>query len=442
MKKLEYKKFKGLHIVCKGCGKSIEINQSEYKGCKHPIEKQKYKAVLRQNGVRKTKDLKALEYDDAIKELLDFKHELSNPIKLITPKKLKETQPLSNKNDEVKHEKFIDCVMMYSDYLENVDVPFFEQRTRSRAYIRDTIGYILKFRDYLENQGYNSDKVTIYQIDKNIVGTYFENLFKNTKSDATYNHHIRTLKSFYKFLIEKKGYELFNPMQFAKLKNVTLNTFSVDDNDFDKLLESIDETIESDTIHTYKNGVTKKMYRPYVKNGIELIAYTGMRLVEALSIKYSDIVLDENGNIEYLMGIDIKYEKSHNHLKTKPVKYVPIPITPELEDLLNRLNYKQYIGEDRYLIGPDELISRESMTKQLSHSFGFYRDKAGITAKIGLKHLRKTFLTKIQISTGMVTSLGYQKTASVIEKNYLDKGKIAKSVKEKGFRLFNNRTKM
>lgn len=441
MKKLEYKKFKGLHIVCKGCGKSIEINQSEYKGCKHPIAKQKYKAVIRQNGVRKTKDLKALEYDDAIKELLEFKHELSNPIKLITPKKLKETKSLSNKNDEVKHEKFIDCVRMYCDYLENIDVPFFEQRTRSRAYIRDTIGYILKFRDYLENQGYNSDKVTIYQIDKNIVGTYFENLFKNTKSDATYNHHIRTLKSFYKFLIEKKGYKLFNPMQFAKLKNVTLNTFSVDDNDFDKLLESIDETIETDTIHTYKNGVTKKMYRPYVKNGIELIAYTGMRLVEALSIKYSDIVLDENGNIEYLMGIDIKYEKSHNHLKTKPVKYVPIPITPELEDLLNRLNYKQCIGEDRYLIGPDEKISRESMAKQLSHSFGFYRDKAGITAKIGLKHLRKTFLTKIQISTGMVTSLGYQKTASVIEKNYLDKGKIAKSVKDKGFRLFNNRTK-
>jgi hypothetical protein len=81
------------------------------------------------------------------------------------------------------------------------------------------------------------------------------------------------------------------------------------------------------------------------------------------------------------------------------------------------------------------------MAKKLSHSFGFYRDKAGITAKIGLKHLRKTFLTKIQIATGMVTSLGYQKTASVIEKNYLDKGKIAKSVKDKGFRLFNNKTK-
>jgi len=442
MKKLEFKKFKGLHIVCKGCGKTIEINQTEYKGCIHPIEKQKYKAVIRFNGTRKTKDLKSLEYEGAIKELLDFKHELLNPIKIKNTKNQKKhNNMIIRQQDKIKYEKFIDCCMMYSDYLENIEIPFFEQRTRSREYIRDTIGYIMKFRDYLEKQGYNTEKLTIYQIDKQIVGKYFELLYKTLDSVATYNHHLGTLKSFYKFLIDKKDYELKNPMKDAKLKNVTLNTISVDDNDFDKILKCIDETIESETIHCYKNGVTKKMYRPYVKNGIELIAYTGMRLTEALSIKYCDIVIDKKGEIDYVKGIDIKYEKTHNYDQSKPVKYVPIPITPELEDLLNRLNYKQYIGEDRYLIGPDELISRESMAKQLSHSFGFYRDKAGVTAKIGLKHLRKTFLTKIQISTGLVTSLGYQKTASVIEKNYLDKSKIAKSVKEKGFRLFEDKTK-
>ena len=179
MKKLEYKKFKGLHIVCKGCGKSIEINQSEYKVCNHPIEKQQYKAVIRQNGVRKTKDLKSLEFDEAIKELLDFKHELSNPIKIMKPKKQNKSKNLNiNVLDEVKHEKFIDCVMMYSDYLENIDVPFFEQRTRSRAYIRDTIGYILKFRELKQNKlfyliyhkVYISGILFIYIVDKRLHG--------------------------------------------------------------------------------------------------------------------------------------------------------------------------------------------------------------------------------------------------------------------------------
>ena len=58
MKKLKYKKFQGLHIVCKKCGKQIEVSNVEYKGCNHPIEKQRYKAVIKINGGRKTKDLK------------------------------------------------------------------------------------------------------------------------------------------------------------------------------------------------------------------------------------------------------------------------------------------------------------------------------------------------------------------------------------------------
>ncbi len=437
MKKLEYKKFKGLHIVCKVCGKSIEVNQSEYKGCKHPFDKQKYKAVIRFNGTRKTRDLKSLVYDEAIKELLEFKHELSNPIKIAKPKSANNSKSINNIGiDEVKHEKFIDCVLMYSDYLENIDVPFFEQRTRSKEYIRDTIGYILKYRDYLEKQGYNINKLTIYEIDKHIVSKYFEMLFKTSKSLATYNHHLRTLKSFYKFLIEKKGYELINPMIFAKLKNVTLNTKSVDDNDFEKILKCIDETNEDDTIHVYNNGVKKKMYRPYIKHAVELIAYTGMRLLEAISIKYCDIITNDNGDIDYVKGVDIKYEKAHNYDNSKPIKYVPIPYTQELEDLLNRLDYKKYLGTNRYLIASNEDVSRETIKKQLTHSFGYYRDRAGVTDKIGLKHLRKTFLTKMQIETGMVTSLGYQKTQSVIEKNYLDKGKIAISLKEKNIKLY------
>jgi hypothetical protein len=36
----------------------------------------------------------------------------------------------------------------------------------------------------------------------------------------------------------------------------------------------------------------------------------------------------------------------------------------------------------------------------------------------------------------MVTSLGYQKTASVIQKNYIVKSEVAKSVRDKGFRIF------
>ena len=424
MKTLKYKKFTGLHIVCKKCNKLIEVTSAPYKGCSHPFSRQKYKAIIKLNGGRKTRDLRSMEYDEAIMELLDFKNELLNPIKLSIAPKIVEDKP----------ELLLDCIMMYSDWLENVDVPFFEKKPRTREYIRDTIGYVCKLKNYLDKQGYKTNTLTINQVDKSIVNKYFEELYKNSKSISTYNHNIRALKGFYKFLIVTKGYELFNPMASARLKNESPNPINIADSDFDKIIQSCSD--ENNSIHVYKNGVKKKMYRNYTKNAFEIIAYTGMRNTEAISIKYSDIILDENGELDYVMGIDLKYEKAHNYDQSKSTKVVPIPYSPELEDLLNRLDYKDHLGEDRYLIGPDEDISRDSMAKLLSHSFKFYRDKSGVTAKIGLKHLRKSFLTKIETQTGLVESLGYQKTKSVIQKNYMVKTQVAKAVKEKGFRLF------
>lgn len=422
MKILKYKKFTGLHIVCKKCDRHIEVSQDEYKGCNHPIDRQKYKAIVSINGARKTRDLETLDYDTAVKKVLEFKEELLNPVKLSIVPQVVETKP----------ESFRDCIMMYSDWLENVDVPFFERKIRRREYVRDTIGYICKLKNYLQKN--TKEELSVFNVDKNLVNSYFEELYKKSKSISTYNHNIRANKGFYKFLIETKGYEIFNPMAAARLKNESPNPINASDADFDKIIQSCSD--KNNSIHTYKNGVRKKMYRPYVKEAFEIIAYTGMRNTEAISIKYSDIVLDENGELDYVMGIDLKYEKTHNYDQSKPTKIVPIPYSPELEDLLNRLDYKNHLGEDRYLIGPDENITRDSMAKLLSHSFKFYRDKSGVTAKIGLKHLRKSFLTKIEAQTGLVESLGYQKTKRVIQNNYLVKPEIAKAVKQKGFRLF------
>ena len=422
MKILKYKKFTGLHIVCKKCNRHIEVSQTPYKGCNHPFERLRYKALVHINGGRKTKDLSASTYEEAIKQLLEFKNKLANPVKL----------SIEPKQDEPKPVLFKHCIMMYSDWLENVDVPFFERKIRRREYIRDTIGYICKLKDYLQKN--TKEELSIHNVDKNLVNRYFEELYKKSKSISTYNHNIRANKGFYKFLTVTKGYEIFNPMAAARLKNESPNPINASDSDFDKILRSCSD--ENSSIHTYKNGVRKKMYRPYVKEAFEIIAYSGMRNTEAISIKYSDIILDENGELDYVMGVDLKYEKAHNYDQSKPTKIVPIPYSPELEDLLNRLDYKNHLGEDRYLIGPDENITRDSMAKLLSHSFKFYRDKSGVTAKIGLKHLRKSFLTKIEAQTGLVESLGYQKTKRVIQNNYLVKPEIARAVKQKGFRLF------
>ncbi len=426
MKKLKYKKFQGLHIVCKKCGKQIEISNVEYKGCNHPIEKQRYKAVITINGGRKTKDLKSLEYDEAVKELLDFKEELANPISIVIPKQKK----------VVKHDLITDCVLMFGDWLENVDVPKHEQKIRTDKYIKECIGYVQRMVDFIGRSGYNLNKFTIYEMNKYIIGEYVEYLLILTDKATTYNHNIRALKNFYNFLINEKEYVIPNLVKKIKLKYENPDPRSVEDDDLTKILNKIDEISNEPNIKVYKNGVKKNMFRPYIRTSIELAAYTGMRLEEIAIFKYSDLKFHPDGRMAYLEGTDLKFERTHNLDSTREKKIVYIPITPELEDLFNRLNYKEHINSDKYILDEEENLSRNTVTKQMSHSFTFFRDKAGVPKNISIKHLRKTFLTKLETQTGLTTAAGYQKTANVIHKNYIDKRKIVQEIANRGFGYF------
>ena len=423
MKTLKYKKFTGLHIVCKKCNKLVEVSLVPYKGCSHPLDRQKYKAVVKLNGVRKTKDLKALEYNDAVKELLDFKVELSNPINL---------KPIEV-NAEVKYELFIDYIYMYSDWLENIDVPKYEQRIRTSKYIKETIGYLVKLSEFLKTKGYDLEKLTIYQVNKFMLGDFYEHIENTINSPSTFNHNLRAIKNFYNFLINEKELLIVNIPKKMKLKYENPNPTSIEDQDFLKLLSMINP---KDSIQVLSSGIKKNRFRSYTKVGIELCAYTGMRLEEVTSLKYSDIVVDSNGELECLLGTDLKFERAHNWDNTKAKKVVCIPISKELEDLLIKLDYKSNLGIDKYLIAGDESIDRKTLAKQLSHSFTFYRRKAELGNDFSIKHLRKTFLTKLHLQTGLTESMGYQKTSSVVLKNYIDKRAVVKEVNKRGFSFF------
>ncbi len=429
MKLLKYKKFTGLHIVCKKCNRNIEVSNVVYKGCEHPIEKQKYKALFRIDGVRKTKDLKSREYDDAIKELLAWKDELANPIKFKTT--------VAKKGGD--SELLIDCIYMFSDWLENIDVPRQEQKHRSAKHIKETVLYLTRFSNFLKKNGYNLNKLTVYEVDKHAIGKYYEHLEKTIEKATTFNHNIRALKNFFNFIQNEKQFPMLNPVKKAKLKHENPDPKGISDDDFIKLLETINE---NDSFQVFKNGKRKNRYRTWLKDGIELLAYTGMRLEETASLKYSDIKLYPNGALRYLEGIDLKYNRTHNFDKTKSDKKVPIPITPELQNLLERLDYKNNLGSNKYLIDGDCNMNRSSLAKSLSHAFTFYRRKVGLPDGISVRHLRKTFLTKLEVQTGLVQSAGYQKSIDVIRKNYLDKIMIADEIQNKGFSYYDDKERV
>ena len=423
MKLLKYKKFAGLHIVCKKCGRHIEVSQTPYNGCVHPLERQKYKAVLKANRGRKTRDLTSLDYDEAIKEMLAFKDELSNPFKFIT------TEPKADNKPEL----LTDCVMMYSDWLENIDVPKHQQVVRSKEYVKSTVRYVLNFTDFLIATKVSLNKFKIYDLSDEIVGKYYEHLEPLCKSPSTHNHNVKAMKNFNSYLIDKKGYLIPNYFKDINLQYENANPISVNDADFIKLLDAISDV---DSVHTFKTGERKNMYRPYTRDAIELVAFTGMRIEESMILKYSDIVLGDDGRIEHLIGTDLKFDRAHNWNNSKEPKKVLIPYTKELEALLIRLNYKENLGADKYLIAGDLNIKRKTIADQLSDSFTFFRNKAGIEHKFTLKCLRKSFLTKLHIKTGFLSSMGYQKSEKVTLGNYIDKVEVVREVNRQGFGYF------
>ena len=423
MKVLKYKRHSGLHIVCKKCNRQIEVSQTEYKGCNHPLERQRYKAVIKINGVRRTKDLKSLIYNDAVKELFAFKELLLNPIEL----------NINLKPIEEKFELFYDFVLMFGDWLENIDVPKHEQKIRTKKHVKETVGYIVKLCNFLKSKGFNLEKLKVFEVDKFMLGDYYQYLEEKIKNTYTFNHNIRALKGFYNFLVNEKELGIPNIPKKMKLKYENPNPTSISDEDFLKLLSVI---TEKDSIEILKSGAKKNRFRPYTKDGIELCAYTGMRLEEVTSLKYSDIVVDSNGELECIIGTDLKFERAHNWDNTKATKTVYIPISKELEDLLIKLNYKENLGVDKYLIAGDDGIDRKTLAKQLSHSFTFYRNKAELSNDFSIKHLRKTFLTKLHLQTGLTDAMGYQKTSAVILKNYIDKKEVVKEANKRGFSYF------
>src|SRR5690606_32647265 len=115
------------------------------------------------------------------------------------------------------------------------------------------------------------------------------------------------------------------------------------------------------------------------------------------------------GRLEYIKGNDLKFERTHNWDKSKAPKIVLMPFSMELASLLNKLDYQNKAGKYEYLIAPNSVISRKSLATQLSHSFTFFRRKANLSDKLSIKHLRKTFLTKLHTQTGLTESMGYQK---------------------------------
>ena len=255
---LEYQKFKGLIVFCNKCKTNIH-NNTKGNNCKHPINRQVYKAIVRTGSgyERKTKILKSRDFDNAVKEFLDFKEQVKNPILYQQTSKNKQSQYLK------------DALAMYIDHMNDVNVPFHLQKHLSETHIYSTTIALKIFVRFIISRGINFETYKLSQINDSIVGHYCDYLNKKYDSNYSYNGRIRTLRTFFNYLIYQEDYNIKNVWKKVKLKSEKPTDISISDKDFFDLLDIISP--EDAIIRIGKSN--RNMYRPWLRNLIRLKAF-------------------------------------------------------------------------------------------------------------------------------------------------------------------------
>jgi integrase len=269
-------------------------------------------------------------------------------------------------------------------------------------------------------------------INDSVVGLYCNYLDKKNISNYTYNDKIKTLRSFYIYLIEKEDYTLKNVWKKVKLKSEKPTDISISADDFYNLLSVIspDDAIA-------KIGKTKRnMYRPWLKDLIKLKAFTGRRNAELFAMRWNMVYFEEGMPI-YVESPNIKVNKQQNNFDIKDFQYAYIPVGEELLELLIDLNIAENMDSTNYIIAP-EITQRESLEKQTSKSFTFYFKKLNRNYKRQLKHFRQTYITREDLFVNGRISMqhcNYRTTA----KHYIDRREVAKQMVKNGFRIFDKK---
>lgn len=161
---------------------------------------------------------------------------------------------------------------MEKNLLENFELYLL----REGKSINTTKGYLLDIKNYLkwflENNGENFKNLTR----ENIIAYKKFLLTENNKNAKTINHYISSLKSFNYFLLEQK---LQKDIVVDNKMSIRIQTQYASPTDIN----------EEEVTHFREKILASGNKRNYAL--VTLLAYTGLRISEALNIKFSDFNL-------------------------------------------------------------------------------------------------------------------------------------------------------
>lgn len=438
------KKFKGLKILCYGCGTLVngvcKKTGKSLATCQF-ADKHRYKVIVHVPGTKNERRVKVLEtrnYDEAVKQAIDFQREVKEEAKGTEREKQGEpSQGIEQRVEQVREIKSVEPTKSYSlvglmaryvGYLSGDPeiVPEFRRKERSKKHLEDIERTFKYFALALKKSGYDATTLNVDGIDEQMIGKFHDYLLKELKlSNRSYNRALTNFTSFYNYLIGE-GYQIRNPFKVIPRRSVTSNPEIIEQDEYEKLLEVVQNPELG--VATLGTGETKNLYKPWVKDAIELGMHTGRRNEEIARMKWEDVHEEKGNEPLYIKVPDFKVNRQKG-ITGEDQKYIYVPITAGLRDLLDRLGYDHYKGTEKYILAPEEELDRETVKLLMGRSFSHYYDQLGTGKHLTYRCLRKTYITHLTEYMGIEDARLITKHSGteVMANHYIDKKYITKT---------------
>ena len=423
-------KVKGLFIYCQKCQRLIDNRicgktKKRLSTCKN-TEQHMFKAIVSIPGTdglkRKTKIFRTRDVQEAIVLKHEFVSELERD-------NYQSTNTLNTEDNIPKPVLLIECMAMYIGYLNNDGVVAHMVKIRSISHIKDIERFFKYFCMSLKENSIDHSLITVHQLNEKAVALLHNYIVDvlNYKN-KTYNKFMGTMRQFINWLIVKRDYDLKNYFIGVSRRSEVIDKTIVSKSEFKKLLLVIDP---EKGMKEYSTGERKNFYRNWLSKAFRLALETGLRREEFMSIKFTDIVLNEKGIPTFIKIENFKINRINGVSGTENATMKHIPITKGLRTLLNELGYELNKGLGYYIIAKEEKTALKTRIDVVSKAFTHYWQFTGFEKKAQLKHLRKTYLTALVQQFGEKANLiSSHSGIDVLKKHYVNDQELIKATND------------
>lgn len=369
-------KINGLKTYCSICRK-------ESPKCNH---KKIYRARIHVPGTKssvRTMVINSEKYEDAVFQFLNFKRQLS------------QINFLSYRPQNIpQFTTFIKSKNLFEEFLAGKGEYIQFYKGRSISYVKQVMSHINRFELFLKEEcGINSKIMCINTLSNLLVSRFYHWREKVGLNESYFNKHIYSMRIFIDFVIQHLGVHMENPFsKVVKLKGHKNRVTSISIDEFFSILNCISVEDSYKTVGT--SGHRKNMYFDQIKEVFKLILFTGGRLEEVVTLKWSDIhtIVQNNSTVYKIFFSDLKV----NRIKRNTIeKTKSVIVHPDLLELLQDLGLDEKINTNDFIVCNSRNRNIKNFIDQVSKSFSYYRDLAGVRKEISIKHLRKTYISWI-----------------------------------------------